>query len=106
MKEKIQMLLTIFVLLQEAQKQFKEFEDSVPTDLCDADYISQYPRNKFNDAITDSLESLWEVIGKVAKHDLSTFLPIAVNIFTDGKVVLEKEEEETPNDNPNPNEEE
>ena len=101
MKEKIQKLLAIFVLLNEAKKQFKEFEDSIPTDVCDADYISQYPRNKFNDAITDSLESLWEVIGKVAKHDINTFLPLAVNILTDGKVVLEKEEPTTPNDNPN-----
>lgn len=101
MKQKFISLLTIFSLLAAAKKQFKEFESTLPTDLCDDDYISQYPRNKFNDAVSDALESLWEVIGKLSKHDINEFLPLAVDYFTDGKVVLEKEED----DNPNPNEE-
>lgn len=104
MKEKIQRLLAIFVLLQETQKQFKEFNNSLPTDVCDAEYVSAYYRSKFTEHLEDSAENLWAIIGKLAKFDLDTFLPIAVDYLTGGEVVLEKEEE-TPNDNPNPNEE-
>ena len=104
MKQKFVSLLTIFSLLAAAKKQFKEFDNSVPNDSSDEEYISMYCRNKFQDAVSDALESLWEVIGKAANHDIDEFLPLAVDYFTDGKVVLEKKRE-TPNDNPNPNEE-
>ena len=100
MKEKIQMLLTIFVLLNEAKKQFKEFNNFLPTDVCDAEYVSAYYRSKFTEHLEDSAENLWAIIGKLAKFDLDTFLPIAVDYLTNRNFVLEKEET-LPNDNPN-----
>ena len=93
MKEKIQALLKQMIMLSAIENDFKEFNNSIPTDVCDADYISGYNRSQYADHLQDAKEHLWEIIGAVSKHDINTFLPIAVEYITDGNVVLEKEED-------------
>lgn len=93
MKEKIQALLKQMIMLSGVEEEFKLFNSTLPTDVCDADYISSYSRSQYADHLKDAKQHLWEIIGAVSKYDFNTFLPIAVEYITDGNVVLEREEE-------------
>lgn len=74
MNKNIIKILTIYASLCAAQRKFEDFNELCSDDPCDEGYISQYFRSKFKDNLVDAKDALWDLLGKVAGHDLAAII--------------------------------